>query len=453
MDYESLKRLGLDHRNIDVSSSFETFDPTTNNHTIFLKLLNSQNYTCPYCGIVGEYKMRSSKILKIKYSSPLENNITIMFKRRQFKCDCCEHYFQEPNPFNVSKKHISLMKDYQILYALRDITKTYSSVAKEFDVSPTYVLDLFDRKVDLKRLSLPEVMCVDEVYSKKLSYHHYCFIIYDPINKNIIDVLNSRRLNKLDDYFAKIQLSEKRKVKYFSMDLYDNYRNLAKRCFPNAKICADAFHVIKHISEALQAVRRTIMSKYDNIKTENDGNYWILKKKWKLLTKDRTKLDYKKIRIPKTSHYMNEFEMIEYMIKIDPKLEKAYELYHNYLAFNSNATPQNAAEWLDELILEYKASNIDKFVPVWKMLENWKIEIINSFDRVNDKRISNGPMERVNRDIKTLFRISFGSTNFARMRNRIMYCINSDSSILYSRKTTNNNIKKRPRGKYNKNKK
>ena len=38
MDYESLKRLGLDHRNIDVSSSFETFDPTTNNHTIFLKL-------------------------------------------------------------------------------------------------------------------------------------------------------------------------------------------------------------------------------------------------------------------------------------------------------------------------------------------------------------------------------------------------------------------------------
>ena len=118
---------------------------------------------------------------------------------------------------------------------------------------------------------------------------------------------------------------------------------------------------------------------------------------------------------------MNEFEMIEYMIKIDPKLEKAYELYHNYLAFNSNATPQNAAEWLDELILEYKASNIDKFIPVWKMLENWKIEIINSFNRVNDKRISNGPMERVNRDIKTLFRISFGSTNFTRMRNRIMY--------------------------------
>lgn len=40
-------------------------------------------------------------------------------------------------------------------------------------------------------------------------------------------------------------------------------------------------------------------------------------------------------------------------------------------------------------------------------------------------------MERANRDIKTIFRLSFDSRNFERMRNRIMYVINIDAPILY----------------------
>jgi hypothetical protein len=36
MDYESIKRLGLDHIGIDADTSFEIFDHTTNNHIIFI---------------------------------------------------------------------------------------------------------------------------------------------------------------------------------------------------------------------------------------------------------------------------------------------------------------------------------------------------------------------------------------------------------------------------------
>ena len=61
-------------------------------------------------------------------------------------------------------------------------------------------------------------------------------------------------------------------------------------------------------------------------------------------------------------------------------------------------------------------------------------------------------MERANRDIKTIFRSSFGSRNFKRMRNRIMFSMNSDSPMLYqTRKKTNKNVGKK-RGKYNKHK-
>ena len=66
----------------------------------------------------------------------------------------------------------------------------------------------------------------------------------------------------------------------------------------------------------------------------------------------------------------------------------------------------------------------------------------------NVHKITNGPMERVNRDIKTIFGISFGSTNFIRMRNRIIYCINQDVPILAWRKKQTNKKVGKPRGKY-----
>ena len=49
MDYESIKRLGLDHYNIDLDKSFETFDSSTNNHTIVLYLKKDETISCPYC--------------------------------------------------------------------------------------------------------------------------------------------------------------------------------------------------------------------------------------------------------------------------------------------------------------------------------------------------------------------------------------------------------------------
>ena len=53
---------------------------------------------------------------------------------------------------------------------------------------------------------------------------------------------------------------------------------------------------------------------------------------------------------------------------------------------------------------------------------------------------------------KTIFRLSFGSRNFTRMRNRIMYVINDNNAILYERKKKANKYKGKPRGPYNKNK-
>ena len=99
--------------------------------------------------------------------------------------------------------------------------------------------------------------------------------------------------------------------------------------------------------------------------------------------------------------------------------------------------------------LNIKADKIDLDKSYYSFNPNtWHDEIVDSFNMINGHKITNGPMERVNRDIKTIFGISFGSTNFPRMRNRIIYCINQDVPILAWRKKETNKKVGKPRGKY-----
>lgn len=447
MDYESIKRLGLDHYNFDLSKSYEVYDSTHNNHIIHLYLLKDININCPICSS-KEIRIKSTKTSKIKYSTNCENNIIIELHRRIYICSNCNRSFIQKSPIASEGKNISIQKDLKILQALRDKTKTYSAIAKEYDVSPTYVINLFDQKVDLKRQKLPQVLCIDEVYSKRLTKTSYCCVLYSPQRKKVIDVLDSRRQDSLIDYFARIPIEEKSNVRFISMDMWETYRRMAKLCLPKALICVDSFHVIKQLNQCFGKIRIAVMNKYQHLKYENSNYYWLFKKYHRFLLTDLSKLPDTPIKVNHSNMYLYKRQIIKYMLELSPELSLAYELKEEYRTFNSVATVDNAKEWLSEIILKFKESNLREYISFWRLLQNWQEEILNSFNRVNGYRISNGPMERLNRDIKTIYGLSFGSTNFTRVRNRIIYCLNEDAPILGCRKKETNKRVGKERGKY-----
>ncbi len=61
-------------------------------------------------------------------------------------------------------------------------------------------------------------------------------------------------------------------------------------------------------------------------------------------------------------------------------------------------------------------------------LNNWKVEIVNSFIKFRGQRVSNGPIEGRNSLIKKILKIANGYSNFKRFRNRVMYCLNRYAS-------------------------
>lgn len=75
--------------------------------------------------------------------------------------------------------------------------------------------------------------------------------------------------------------------------------------------------------------------------------------------------------------YLSEHEIVDYILSIDNDLKDAYELLNEYRNFNSVATIDNAAEMLDELIIKFHNSIINEYHKSYKLLKNWRQEIIN----------------------------------------------------------------------------
>lgn len=445
MKSEDLVRLELENYNVNLEDSDELID-SNKNHTIYLKLNKEHNPCCPYCNS-HLVKTRGYKTVTLKYSTTHEDNIKIVLKRQVYICESCHHYFKQANPFEQDKSQITLQKDMKILEALKDINSTYTSVAKRFGVSPTYVIKLFDQRINVTRKKLTEVLSFDKVYNKNLS-KKYCFVIYSPQMNKILDILDSRKLYYTEKYFRKIPLNERNSVKYISINLNAFYRILAKKCFKKSLIYADSFHVIKNLNSYFNELRIDVMKKYEHLKSNKDNYYWLYKKFWKLLLANPGDFDMSMIIVSRSKMRMTRKQIVDYMLSIDTKLKEAYELKEKYKEFNKTATINSACERLNELINKFLNFDHITYHKCARLLISWHDEIVNSFNRVNNYRISNGKIERANKDIGTIFDLSFGSHNFTRLRNKIMFAYNKTEPISYNK---NKAVYVRPgkkRGKY-----
>lgn len=84
----------------------------------------------------------------------------------------------------------------------------------------------------------------------------YATTLCDLAHHKIYDVILGRSEKAVEPAFEK--LPDKRKVRVVVMDLSETYRSIARKYFPNAKIVADRFHVIRIVNHHFLKVWQTI---------------------------------------------------------------------------------------------------------------------------------------------------------------------------------------------------
>lgn len=356
----------------------------------------------------------------------------IIYSQRRYYCKTCEISFKENNPFINTKENITYETKVNILKDLKFVNETYTSVACRFNLSATKVQRLFDKHVNIPRKHLPKVLSIDEHYFPESNYDSlYCCLLMDFEDGTLIDVLPDRKKDFLANYFTKIKSetldystgkSELDNVEYISIDLYDSYRIIAHDYFPNSVICADPYHVLKHLTDCFKAVRLKCR------RTTQDENLQYLLVKFKFVFNHNFNLDNEGKYNKRFKRYLNYRDIRDLLLERFPYLKSAYLLKEKYMDFNDTANVQNASAKLAELIKDYADSGIKEYDEFYNLLINWNKEIVNSFTTLGNRRINNSYIESRNNQIERLMLNANGFRNFDRTRNRILYCLNKNDT-------------------------
>lgn len=176
-----------------------------------------------------------------------------------------------------------------------------------------------------------------------------------------------------------------------------------KASFPNAKIVADKYHVVRQVTWAFENVRKRIQS--DFVKEHRiymKGSRRLLLKRQNSLSSD---------------------EMLEVakLLRYSKELGASYYLKERFYELMESTNIYEAEERLNKWIMHAKIAGIPEFNAVLTTISNWREEIINAF-RYN---ITNGYTEGCNNLIKVIKRTGYGLRNFDRFRNRILHIASS----------------------------
>ena len=277
----------------------------------------------------------------------------------------------------------------------------------------------------------------------------YALVIQDFYTGNPIDLLRNRRTKVTEPYFASIPIEERRNVKYLISDMYNPYLAFVDKYFPNAVSVVDSFHVTQWIVHAIDMYIRQLEKKFRQRDREfqeqksleagypivlpiSDEMYLLKKYRWLILANKSTLTYHTDLRMdPHFRCLMNTFDYEDRLFRIDKRLRVLRDLKESYISFNTRnaGNPINAAVEIEDLITKYYYCGDDIFVNFASLLSKFKEPIINSFVMVEkngpggiySSRLSNGPIESLNRKVKDLKRLGRGFKNFEHFRNRFLY--------------------------------
>lgn len=231
--------------------------------------------------------------------------------------------------------------------------------------------------------------------------------------------------------------------------MYNPYIRYVDKYFPNAVPVVDAFHVIQWITHAIDMYIRKLIKKYKQRDRELYEQKWhpaempvyippsrevylLQKYRWLILANESNITYHSDPRMDPHLHcLMNTYDYQDALYQIDPNLQELRELKEMYICFNTRnaGNPMDARIELDDLIGKYYQSCNPIFFDFANLLVKNHDYIINSFIMVErhgsgniyDSRLSNGPIESLNRKIKDLKRLGRGYRNFEHFRARLLY--------------------------------
>lgn len=363
-----------------------------------------KNHICPCCDMptktVHDYRRQ-----KIKDISAFGKAVSIIYKKRRYRCENCGKRFYEKNAFLPRYHRMTSRLVADIINKLRSV-RSFTEVAKESGLSVSTVIRIFDHVSYPKPAALPSALAIDEFKGNTWGEKYQC-ILTDPEKRCVLDILPQRHGKYLYDYFKEYPRENRENIGWFVSDMWRVYADCASVWFNNAEQVVDKYHWIRQVMWAFEAVRKEEQKKL----SPELRKYF--KRSKRLLTMRQSKLKSDEQRM-----------QVNVMLYYSANITNAYYLKESFLKILDSKDREEAKKGMSEWIMDAEKCRIKPFERCARTMQNWITGIMNSFDTP----LTNGFTEGCNNKIKVLKRNAYGYQNFRRFRNRILHIFSAQST-------------------------
>ena len=401
--YHTTQLIGIKDKNITLNKVLK--------HKTHIEMIATLDYApgnCNHCQ-GKQIKYDFQKPSKIPFLEVAGFPSLIRLKKRRFQCKNCRKVTVSETSLVQKNCQISEPLRQKVAQALVN-RQALTHIAQDLAISTSTVhrkLKEFTFKEDFSRL--PEILSIDEFSYQK---GKLAFIAQDFETKKIITILENRTQTTIRNHFFRYSKEARNSVKVVTVDMSGSYIPMIPKLFPKAKIVIDRFHIVQHMSRALNHTRIQLMTQFDKKSLE----YRALKYYWKSVLKDSRKLSLNSFRSRTFGETLTPKECLTEIFHLVPELKGYYDLYQ-LLLFHLQ---EKNADYFFDLIEEALPHLNQTFKTALRTILHHKQHVINAIELP----YSNAKLEATNKLIKDIKRNAFGFRNFDNFKKRIFITLN-----------------------------
>ena len=338
--------------------------------------------------------------------------IYLEFEYRRVDCKSCQAVKQEFIPWLSNSKRATQRFAREIGRMCREVS--VSRVAAMHNLTwgqvrrleMVYMKELVKKHPPSKRL---RAIGIDEISIKK--GHQYAILVADMDQQRPIWMSTTlgRDKQQMDVFYKELGDKQCENIKIAVMDMWKPFRNSLNDNAPQSQIIYDKFHVIGHLNNALDKVRRIEYKRA----SEKDRKF-IKGQRYTLLSKEAN-LNFKGQ------------ESLNLLLKANKRLNKAYILKESFGQLWDYDDPIKARQFLDNWKSQLRWSRIKPYKDFIDLIERHWNGIV-SYCHPNHK-VSLGFMEGLNNKIRVIQRRSYGIKNLEYLKLKVITSFIKDQPL------------------------
>lgn len=354
---------------------------------------------CSSCGSASRYR-DTLPVRHYRHVPIWGIPVWLRYSPRRVRCEHCGikvEYF----PWSTGKRRFTTAFAHFLAAWARLLP--WKHVAQLFDCSWGTVASAVDHMVEygLAHRDLSDLthIGIDEISREKGQV--YLTNVYDLQTCKLIWSGEKRTKATLTSFFASLGSERIKNLEGICCDMWDPYIQVIRDNAPNATMVFDKFHIVRHLNEAVDQVRRDEIREKGREHKEliKDSRYIWLKNPWNLTDKQAARLST--------------------LEKLNLKINRAYLLKESFRQFWSYKRKGWAKKFLDKWFWWATHSRLQPMRDFAWMLRRKEENILSYFKMP----ISNGSVEGLNNKAKMISHRAYGFRSAKNYIRNLYHCM------------------------------